>query len=86
MDQNPPGFSSASNYATNYGAPLGPTAPGAGMQPTAPTIVAPYPDMPPPSYNEMYGTGVALKDDDDDNDHIRSELYKPLYPTYTWNQ
>ena len=52
--------------------------------PVAPTIIAPYPDMPPPAYNECFGEGVAVNDDDD-NSHIRSEAYKPLYPTYTWN-
>ena len=77
MGQHPPGFSSDMDYATNFG-------PGP-MQPTAPTVVAPYPDMPPPTYNERYGSGTALKDDDD-NDHIRSQLYKPHYPTYTWNK
>ena len=84
MGQPPTGFSSAMNYATDYGPSALPPA-GAAIQPTAPTVFAPYPDMPPPSYLESCGAGAALKDDDD-NDHMRAEVYKPLYPTYTWNK
>ena len=61
--QQPPGFSSGINYATNYSP--SPIAPPVPMQPTAPSVVAPYPDMPSPTYNEWYGAGVALKDDND---------------------
>lgn len=54
------------------------------LQPTAPTVVAPYPDMPPPSYNECFGVGANLKEDEDDA-NMRAEAFKPLYPTFTWN-
>ena len=81
----PGAFSSKEDYATNYGSTLAspPTAPP--MQPTAPTILAPYPDMPPPSYNECFGAGTALKDEGD-NDHCRTGEFKPLYPVFSWNQ
>ena len=69
-----------SNYGANFNTDYGPTP----AQPSAPTIFAPYPDMPPPSYSEAFGTGAAIKDDDD-NSHIRTDEYKPLYPTYKWN-
>merc|ERR1719193_183462 len=78
----PPGAAYATDYATNYG--VNPLAPSAPPPLAPPTINAPYPDMPPPSYNEAFGSGATLKDDDD-NDHIRTDAYKPLYPTYTWN-
>ena len=71
------------NFNTNYGPPAA-TAPPAPGVPSAPVIFAPYPDMPPPTYSEAFGMGASLKDDDD-NDHIRSDEYKPLYPTYKWN-
>ena len=61
-----------------------PLTPGAMPPLTAPILIAPYPDMPPPSYMECFGEGSALKDEDD-NAHIRAEVYKPLYPTYSWN-
>ena len=73
----------ATNYNTDYGA--GPAYnPQQPAQPSAPVIFAPYPDMPPPTYNEAFGAGAKLQDDED-NDHVRANEYKPLYPTYQWN-
>jgi len=60
--QQPPGFSSGINYATNYSP--SPIAPPVPMQQTAPTVLA-YPDMPSLTYNEWYGAGAPLKDDND---------------------
>ena len=75
------------NYATDFGDGLAlqPITPAAPAGTTAPILVAPYHDMPPPSYNEYLGKGVALKDDDD-NDYVRGGEYKPLYPIYSLNQ
>lgn len=81
----PGAFSSKEDYATNYGSTLSTPPSVPPMQPTAPTIVAPYPDMPPPSYNECFGAGAALKDEGD-NDHCRAGEFKPLYPVFSWNQ
>ena len=75
----PPDTGFVTNFAADYGAT------GDAAFPSSPPIIAfPYPDMPPPSYNEAMGTGAALRDDDD-NDHIRAEPFKPRYPVYTWN-
>ena len=81
-----PGYGSMepTQYGANFNTNYGPSAPAPPAQPSAPVIFAPYPDMPPPNYSEAVGAGASLKDDDD-NDHIRADAYKPLYPTYTWN-
>ena len=55
-----------------------------GLTPSAPVILTPYPDMPPPSYDEAAYVNANLKDDDD-NSHVRTGDYKPLYPTFKWN-
>ena len=68
-----------SDYASATIPPSEPT-----LAPSAPVVLAPYPDMPPPSYNEAFYIDANLKDDDD-NSHIRTDAYKPLYPTYKWN-
>ena len=54
------------------------------MQPSAPEIVSPYPDMPPPTYSNAVGSAVDLREADDNHNVVLS-AYKPVYPTFTWN-
>ena len=84
----PPSYASleltsyGANFTPNYRPPI-PNAPPVLGEPSAPVILVPYPDMPWPTYKEATGMEASLKDDDD-NDHIRSNVYAPLYPTYRY--
>jgi len=63
------------------GGDQGASAPAA---PSAPVAAAPYDDMPPPSYHEAFGASSAISNAEN-NESVKTEPYKPLYPTYTWN-
>lgn len=78
--------SSVPQQPTPFGAPqqfaLAPSAPPPDIG-TSSALSFPYPDMPPPTYEEcMFGT-TSITDADDSEHVLGTTGYNPRYPTYT---
>nr|CAD7205264.1 unnamed protein product [Timema douglasi] len=57
--------------------PLGQDGP-----PTVPPTAPPYPDLPPPSYDECVFGAISIREDEDSEHTYGQKQFSPRYPTY----
>nr|CAD7571482.1 unnamed protein product [Timema californicum] len=56
--------------------------PGQDGPPTVPPTAPPYPDLPPPSYDECVFGAISIREDEDSEHTYGQKQFSPRYPTY----
>ncbi|CAG2057358.1 unnamed protein product [Timema podura] len=59
-----------------------PLSPGQDGPPTVPPTAPPYPDLPPPSYDECVFGAISIREDEDSEHTYGQKQFSPRYPTY----
>nr|CAD7460607.1 unnamed protein product [Timema tahoe] len=59
-----------------------PLPPGQDGPPTVPPTAPPYPDLPPPSYDECVFGAISIREDEDSEHTYGQKQFSPRYPTY----
>nr|CAD7607905.1 unnamed protein product [Timema genevievae] len=59
-----------------------PLPPGQDGPPTVPPTAPPYPDLPPPSYDECVFGAISIREDEDSEHTYGQKEFSPRYPTY----
>nr|CAD7405650.1 unnamed protein product [Timema cristinae] len=59
-----------------------PLLPGQDGPPTVPPTAPPYPDLPPPSYDECVFGAISIREDEDSEHTYGQKQFSPRYPTY----